>query len=232
MEDVWKERALAAAERGWEAMERLLAAIFAMSSAERAPRLEADALILRGLKRAIQAKLRVAEALARRLFFALALDMGARASERAALADEPAPDPRPDEPGRPQTDRAAPDRAPPFALFEPMLRLEDIWRARPQRPAREPQAPLPESDLVPARHLKARLAALNAAIADPLGAARRLIAEIQRRRHAGKLHNLKLGWPPGVSQHTDPEAREPIMWLNDCVQQWACERHHASLAPG
>lgn len=253
MEQVWKERALAAAGRGWEAMERFLAALFALSSAERAPQLERGDLIARGLKRTIQAKLRIAESLARRLILALALDMGARASDpqgpakagphgaingldgpwTPACAGVGEEGERPEnKPPHAEPHRAA--KARPFRLFEHVYTLADIMGSAPlpERAARQETPRQPEAELVPAHRLKARLDAFRQAIAHPEAAAQRLIAELGRGRHAGKLHNLKLGRAPGLSWQTDPLEREPVSWLGTCVLRWAVERFHAPPAPG
>ncbi len=241
MEQVWKERALAAAGRGWEAMERFLAALITLSSAERAPRLERDGLIARGLKRTIQAKLRIAESLARRLILALALDMGARASDPQGPAKAgphgvinglDGPWTRPLNPPHAEPDRTPKPR--PFRLFEHVYTLADIMGSAPlpERAARQETPRQPEAELVPAHRLKARLDAFRQAIAHPEAAAQRLIAELGRGRHAGKLHNLKLGRAPGLSWQTDPLEREPVSWLGTCVLRWAVERFHAPPAPG
>lgn len=232
-------------------MSHLLAQVSRLVRAE-PPLPGADPILTtRGIKRAAERTLRIAESLARRLFCALALELveeGQTSPPVPAKAGTHGVNSQPDDPWTPalilsaskdeavcgEGSEPAKNRKHTFPLFEFVARIEDCISDTPppERPERADSDRLPEDTPIPARSLIARTHALQAAIANHEAMARRLAARLQQGRHAGKLTNLAPGWPPGLPRSADPFVREQITWIGQTVGNWAVERHWAQMAAG
>lgn len=249
MDDKWREPARAAAEKGLEILAQLIAQLCAMVPA--AAETGEAPLIRRGLKLAAFRTLRMAEALARRIFCAMAFEMEAgagsvpasrqshlilspskdEASKRAACLLRQAQDEDSSGDGRKR------DRRPAFALFEHTVEAHEIivpddeveaWLARRQAAADRERFPCLDMDEdVSARGLIGRLEALEAAMAQPEEMARRLLRCLSRGRHAGKLYNISYNNTPRAWTKADPVPADQIVWLTHLVRRLAGARVHA-----
>ena len=107
-------------------------------------------------------------------------------------------------------DAQARRRTPGFRLFEYIPSPRFVLTGTPA-PAADclPRPPLrPVDEDVAAGSLGRRVAALKGVLGNPRRAARRLLRRLQQVRWNGapRLHNLRPGWPPGVSRRAGADA--------------------------
>lgn len=112
-------------------------------------------------------------------------------------------------------------KAPLFAIYEPERALRFLDDTLP---AHEPSAPPPVFN---SENLKLRCAALSDVIAAPERHIKRMArwlarAAARRKTRLGRVHPLRVGWPPGGSRRQrrlDPERQGTLSWLDELARQ-------------
>ena len=209
---------------GWARVEALLGLICALLDSgctATGPALAPDRPLKRGVRRAALRLVRIAEALTRRLVCLMAFQIDPRSASRrdgsgsGLLDQESSPERDPCE-GEARdgviSNRLAPQsgKTPSFRLFEFIPSPRFILTGTPAPVADcPPRPPLrPADEDIAAGSLGRRVAALQGVLGDPCRAALRLLRRLQEVRWNGapRLHNLRPGWPPGVSRRSGADA--------------------------
>ncbi len=198
MDEAFRTRLYTAETMGWQRAAELVALIGALWCTDSVPPVHHECTLKRGMWRAGLRLVRLAEAMVRRLLFLLAAQLPPPRNRTGKAGETPVPDPYGPRSGETGSIN---ERTPSFRLFEHVPSLEQMFADVPPAVRQHAFAPLRDAgEDVLAAGLLRRLSALQGVLDARRQAARRLQRWLSARRGEGLVHNLRPGWPSGVSR--------------------------------